>query len=54
VLALCYDKYHGAACGSAMVHVVIYHSGDPQRRLPEHGTGPDLCQGLKEKIGHNY
>ena len=47
-----YDgKYHGAAHGSAIVHAVIYHSGDPHRRLPEHGAGPDLCHGLKERIG---
>ena len=28
------------------MHVVIYHSGDPHKWLPECGAGPDLCQGL--------
>ena len=47
-------KYHGAARGSAIMHVVSYHSGDPYRWLPERGAGPDLCHGLKERIGNNY
>ena len=46
--------FHRAAPVSATVHVVIYHSGDPHRRLPEHGAGPDMCHGLKERIGYNY
>ena len=38
----CDANYHGAAHGSAIVHAVIYHSGDPHRQLPEHGANPDL------------
>ena len=48
-----YDgNYHGAARRSAIVHVVIYHGGDPHRRLPERGANPDLRHGLKERIGY--
>ena len=53
-LVQCDGNYHGAARGSDMVLALIYHSGDPHKRLPEHGAGPDLCHALKERIGYNY
>ena len=43
---------HRAACVSVIMQVVIYHSGDPHRRPPERGPVPDLCHGLKERIGY--
>ena len=49
---LCDSNCHGAVRGFAIVHAVIYHSGDPHRWLPERGAGPDLCHGLKERIGY--
>ena len=48
----CDGNYHRAALRSAIVHAVIYRSGDPHRWLSEHDAGPDLCHGLKERIGY--
>jgi len=41
----CDGNYHGAAHRFAIVRAVIYHSGDPHRRLPECGDGPNPCHG---------
>ena len=52
-----------SACGSAIVHVVIYYGAAPLsaivlavifHRRCACGAGSDLCHELKERIGYNY